>query len=362
MNHSSLLLIPALLAPALLSLGSSETLPVSSSETRIEFKPTEGTVVKRSFVTRADMALDSMDMKMNGQAPPMMPDMEMTITTEVTTVVEDEILSSRDGRILRMKRHFTDIAQRMDMQMEMDMMGQTQSQDMSTPASSELEGETVLFVWDESEEEYSARWPEGHEGKAELLTGLIQDMDLSGFLPKGAVTEGQTWKIEPSALMAIMAPGGDLKLVPDDMDSAEMAMMGPQGSLSDWFGENMTGSVTGTFQGVREEGGRKLGAIRIEFSIKNAVDMTKIMEAALDNLPPEAGEIKFDHMDMEIQYDGEGLLLWNLEQGIARSFESSGDFGMLMDMGMSVDAGGMDMNIQMTMEMSGTLSQTATFE
>lgn len=354
MKHTRLLLLPLLAAPALLSLG--------RTETRIEFKPTEGTVVQRTFETRAEMTLDSMDMKMNGQAPPMMPEMDMTLTTEVTTVVEDEFTSVKDGRVQRLKRLFSDLGMQNDMAMEMDMMGQTQSQDMSSGATSELEGKSVLFVRDADSGEFKARWPEGAEGKDELLKGLEEDMDLRAFLPKDAVAEGQRWEIDPVAMISVMAAGGDLKLVPDDMDANEMQMMGPQGSMSDWFAEGLSGTLAGVFEGIREEDGRKLAAIRITFDVKNAVDLTEMMESAMDNMPPEMGGMEFDHMDMEIAYEGEGLLLWDLGRGLAHSFETSGDFGMLMDMGMSVDAEGQSMTIQMTMEMSGSLAQTAKFE
>lgn len=354
MNHYRLLLLPVLAAPALLSLG--------AQDTRIELKVTEGALVKRTFTSRAELNLDSMDMKMNGQPPPMMPDMTMTLTTEITTVVEDEFLAGKDGRVTRLKRHYADLTQEMDMAMEMDMMGQTQSQNMSTTSASELEGETVLFVYDEGSSDYKARWPEAREGKDELLKGLVQDMDLTGFLPQGAVKPDQRWSVDPKAFMAIMAPGGDLKLIPESMDREQMSMMGPQTSPSDWFGDSLTGTVSATFEGLREEDARKLALIRIRFDVKNAVDMSELMKEAMDNLPPEVDGMEYDHMDMEIQYQGEGQLLWDVERGIARSFDLSGDFGMLMDMGMAVDAGGMSMNIQMTMEMSGTLSQAARFE
>ena len=40
----------------------------------------------------------------------------------------------------------------------------------------------------------------------------------------------------------------------------------------------------------------------------------------------------------------------------------SGDFNLLMNMGMAVSASGMDMDIEQTMEMSGTMNESATFE
>ncbi len=352
MKHFRLLLLPILIAPALLSLG--------AEETTIEFKPREGAVVKRTFTTRSEMTLDSMDMTVNGQAPPMMPSMDMTVTTEATTVVEDKLSSVRDGRIARLERSFVDIDQRTEMVMEIDMMGQVQSQDMDMAAESALAGETVVFAWNEQTEEYTPAWPAGKEGKPELLKNLMADMDMVGLLPAGPVTEGQSWEVPTRALMPIMAPGGDLKLVPKDLDP-QMGMMSPQSTAFDWFGEGLTGTVTATFEGLREGG---LGAIRIRFELKNAVDLTSMMEESMSKIemPPEAGEIDFKHLDMEIEYDGEGLLLWNLAEGRASSFESSGDFGMIMDIGMQMKNEGMDMELEQMLEMSGSLNQTARFE
>lgn len=355
MKHTRLLLLPLLVAPALLSLG--------RTETRIEYKPSEGSVVQRTFETRAEMTLDSMDMKMNGQAPPMgMPEMDMTMTTKVMTVVEDEFTAVADGRLQRLKRHYSDIGMQTDMAMDMEMMGQTQSQNQNSAASSELEGKSVLFVRDAESGEFKPRWPEGVDGDDDLLTGLTEDMDLRAFLPKDAVAEGQRWEIDPTAMISAMSSGGDLKLVPEEMEANDMQMMGPQGSMSDWFAEGLSGTVAAVFEGIREEDGRKLAVIRITFDVKNAVDMSEMMETAMESMPPEAGEMEFDHMDLEIAYEGEGLLLWDLDRGIGRSFDTSGSFGMLMDMGMTMDNQGQSMNLQMTMEMSGSLAQNAKFE
>ena len=133
--------------------------------------------------------------------------------------------------------------------------------------------------------------------------------------------------------------------------------------MSDWFTDSLEGEVTGKFSGVRDgEDGAMLGAIAIQFRISNAVDVTEMVTAAMENveLPPEAGEMDFDHMDIEVKYTGEGTILWNLDAGRAHSLELSGDFSLNIDMGMSMNMQGMgSMDLEQTIQMSGTLSQSA---
>lgn len=355
MKTSRLLLPTLLAAPALLAFA----LP----ETKIELRVEEGDSITRTFTTKAELTLDNMDMTMNGQAPPMMPEMDMTMTTEAEIVVTDEIEKVADGRATRFLRTFDTLTQETSMEMEVDMMGQTQSNEMSVPASSELEGKTVLFEWDGGD--YKAKWPEDAEEDEKLLEGLVADMDLTAFLPEGPVEEGDEWQIDPKKLIPVMAPGGNLKLMPEDVETP--GMMGVEsnfGSFSDWFQENLDGDVSVTFQGTRENEGANVAVLEVHFELENAVDLTEMVRTAMEEaeLPPEAQDLDIDHMDLEVAYEGQGQLLWDLAAGRAQSLDLSGDFTLMVDYGMSMSAQGMDMTIESTIEMSGSLGQTAHFE
>ena len=80
------------------------------------------------------------------------------------------------------------------------------------------------------------------------------------------------------------------------------------------------------------------------------------------DLPPEVQDMEIDHMDIEVAIEAEATLMWNLEEGRAESFELSGDFEFIMDMGMAISAQGMEMEMEQVMEMSGTMTISATFE
>jgi hypothetical protein len=352
-NTNRLLAATLLLTPALLAF--------SPRGTAIKFNVTEGATRQKTFTSVAELTLDEMGMLLNGQESPMMPAIEMSMTTSFDVTVTDEYTAMGDGRVKKLARTFDSINSSTDLAMEIDIMGQVQNQDMSMPSSSELEGMEILFTLGE-DGEYTPSFPE-EEGDEKLLAGLSEDMDLLGFLPPGEVEEGDEWAIDPITLSTALAPGGDLKLLPEDMDSADMMGMNQEmGDLSDWFSDDIEGEVKGTFKGTREtEDGVKVAVISIMIDITNAVDLTEMMQEGLSEMPSEAGEMEVGSMDMALAIEGEGTLLWDLSAGCAHSFEMTGDFSMQMDIAMNISAQGQEMEIEQSMEFSGSLTNTATF-
>lgn len=356
MKHTQKLLVATLvLTPALFAF--------TPRGTALKFSVAEGSTKTKTFTSNAELTLDDMGMLLNGQESPMMPDIEMAVTTNFSVTVSDDYLAMGDGQPKKLKRSFDSVEQSTDMEMEIDVMGQVQNNDMSIPTSSELDGAEILFTWDDELGDYVASFPE-EEGDKELLEGLTEDMDLRSFLPGSDVSEGDEWEVEPFALLTVLAPGGNLKLIPEDIDSADaMGMNQDMGDFNDWFTEDMEGAVNATFKGTKEtEDGAKVGVIAVSVKITNAVDLTEMMQEGLSELPDEAGEMEVSSMDLALELEGEGTLLWNLSAGCAHSFEMTSDFGLQMDIAMSLSTGGMEMDIEQSMEFSGSLTSTASVE
>jgi hypothetical protein len=344
-----------------LALLSPVVLATPLAETTVAFTIAEGASNVKTYKSTVELSLDSLDMTMNGQDPPMMPEIDMSVTSTTEITVSDEYVAMREGAPSKLQRTYDALSSHTDMHMEMDMMGTTNTQDMPMEASSELEGKTVVFSWSEDEEDYVATFPE-EGGDEELLEGLFEDMDLRTFLPSGPVSEGDEWSVPPAALAKLLAPGGNLKLLPEDLDMDAMMMNSNMGTMSDWFTESIEGEVTAKLTGTRDgEDGEKLAVIALRVDVSNAVDLTEMVEAAMAevDLPPEAGDMDFDHLDLELKLQGEGNLLWDLNGGHASSLELSGDLEMMMNIGMAINAQGMEMDIDQTIEMSGTINQTA---
>lgn len=344
-----------LFAPALLAF--------QPRATSIAFTVAEGTSNTKTFSNTMTMSLDDMQMLLNGNESPMMPQIDMTIESGLTITVSDDYVKMGDGAPAKLKRTYDSLEQTRNMEMEMDIMGQVQNQDTATGSESELVGESVLFTM--SEGEYIPTFAEG-EGDEKLLENLAEDLDLRGLLPDGEVDEGAEWKVDPVVLKDILVPGGDLKFIPEEADDGDMMGMDSEmGDFEDWFSEDIEGEVLATFKGMKEtEDGTKVAIISITIELANAVDLTEKMQEGLENadLPPEAGDMEMNSMDIEMELEGEATLLWDIAAGRAHSFEMESELSLLVDMSMSVSAQGMDMEIDQSMEFSGSMTASASVE
>lgn len=343
-------------------------LAFTTPKTSVSFAPAEGTSLTKTFTVEVDMSLDEMGMSMNGEEMPFEMEMEMSVVSVNTLAIADEYLEMGEGAPVKLKRTYQEIGSTTSMSMEISVMGNDQSQDDDIDSSSELEGETVIFQWSEEEGDFKATFPEDSEGDEELLVGLDENTDFRGLLPDGDVSEGDEWEIDPAILAAVLNPGGDLKLVPEDMDPEMEQMMGGMGgngmgSMQDWLQEEIEGTASGVFTGMREVDGQQLALIDITLTINTAVDMTdKVMEQMEDTPMPQGAEIEFDHLDLEFEMEAKGQLFWNIKGGHFHSFEMTGSTGIVVDSGMAMNMGGEEMTIENTVEMSGTITLTATTE
>jgi hypothetical protein len=354
MKTKKILLTSALLLPALLAF--------RTPAAKVRFAPAEGSSAVKTFEHKAEFSLDNMAVTLNGQEAPAMPEMDMTMTSNQKVVVTDEYVANRDGAPKKLRRRFDELGNDTAMSMKMEMMGQTQNSDNNVKAKSELSGKTVVFTWDEDAKEYKKAFDPAEEN-AELLEDLSEDMDLRALLPQTEVAEGDEWDIDVKDLGSVLAPGGNLALVPEEsgQDAMGMGSMSGMGSLSDWLGEMLEGTAKGKLVATRQVDGAQIAVIKITTKIHGSKDMTEMVSEAMEKaeLPPGAGDIEIDHMDVEFKMEGEGELLWNLTAGHMHSFELSGPMNVNIDMAMKMSAQGQNLSIEQAMEMSGTSTMTA---
>jgi hypothetical protein len=352
MNNTRTPLFSAAALPVLLALA----LPGGDA---IAFAPATGHSVTRTWKTNTQMSLDDMEMSMNGQPMPMEIEMEMDMGMDLTVEVTDEFVSLMDGRPGSLTRSFDVIGSSGSFALEAEMIPGG-GDEKSIEASSELEGKSVVFTWNEEDGDYDVAYHES-EGDEELLEGLEEDMDLRALLPEGEVAEGDTWEIDVKSLTNVLAPGGDMALVPELDDEEMMGMPGMENmgrGMNDMLGDLLEGDASGTFNGFQEVDGVRVAVIAIAISIESSNDMTdKVMEA-MEEMPEEIGEFSIDYMDVEIEIEGEGTLYWDVEAGHAHSYEMQGSMGFITDMGMNVAMGDQEMEIEQTFEMSGTFENS----
>jgi hypothetical protein len=296
---------------------------------------------------------------MNGQPLPMEIEMDMDMTMSQRVVVTDEFGPMGDGRPARLVRSYDELTQQSDFSIQMEMMPEG-SQDRSIEAASELEGKKVVFAWDEDDGAYEKSF-DGGEGDAELLEGLEEDMDLRAILPAGEVSEGDIWAVDVKRLRTLLAFGGNLQLKPEDQEDLDMSGMPGMDSMSDFsavFGDMLEGEATAEYRGTREVDGVNCAVIHLVVDISASADISDKVRDAMGDMPEQITSAEIDHMDLELELEGEGDLYWDLAAGVPHTFELTGTTGMAMDMAMNMAMGEQSMSMEQMMQLTGTFTNS----
>ena len=120
------------------------------------------------------------------------------------------------------------------------------------------------------------------------------------------------------------------------------------------------GECTCTFTGIREENGMRLGEIAIQIEVASTLDLSELLTELITKLAEYGGEMpefSIDTADLNLDFDGEGILLWDIEGGRAYAFTLSGDAQIAFDISASVEAEGESHAFEASLEMSGGYEQ-----
>ncbi len=317
------------------------------------FAPKEDSSVRKTFSEETELDLDLYEVSVNGEmnSP---TDLVLNVNSTRNIVVTDEYGGHADGRLTKLSRLFEEL----DCSVEA-IVGQSGEENESLgEGESELVDAEVEFRWDEDEEEYVAAWVNEDDQPAEaFLAGLREDMDLRAFLPSGEVEDGESWEVDAAALTAILRPGGDLHLLPNDIgdDNGETVL------LCFWWcaaeiGDEASGEATATWNGVEEGFGR----IDIELEVSFDRDVTDEMIDLAEELANEssADPPEFDEMTVSFDLSGTVSILWDMEAGRVSSYEFEGDSTVLMEGLVVQDMGSASLELELRMELSGATTLT----
>jgi len=295
-----------------------------------------GTTLTKTFENRMEVSLDEMRMTVGDQEVPTdhFTGIEMTMTDTMNVVFVDEYLAMGDGRPTRLRRTFDELAKR-SVESAVTPQG---DQEKTTDEESPLEGKSVVFVWNEDEEEYAVELDD--DGDEDLVDELVEDTDLRAFLPGGEVEEGDSWEIDGARIDALMRPGGRLPFVDEDGDSTDS-------ELSRELGANLEGEITATYEGRTEIDGRTVARIAL------AVEVSTEGEQESENA---GGATETNHVAYTMVL--EGVLRWDVEGGHAAGYELSGEVEAVV----TAEGAFGDQEYRREMKLSGTTSLTLEVE
>jgi hypothetical protein len=326
----------------------------------LSFAPARGSAVSKTFTNVFQFSMDDMTMLMNGEENPMMPTMEMEMTISSEVQVEDTYGDVEGGRVQRLTRRYERIGQDIEVDTVTESMGQTERDSVSGTGTSELEGRDVVFTWDAAAGAHATAFAEGTQADEALLEGLVEDMSLRCLLPRGPVAVGDEWEIPLESLVDVLAPGGDLHF--DIEMDGQAAMQGPDptmmADMREMFGDMLEGEALGRYAGTREVDGARLAVIEVAIELDTSKDMSELLEQMMGETAPETREMSLDRVDVEFALKSKGELLWDLDRHHVHSLQLEGESAIAMDMVVSMDFGGNAMTLEMSMEMSGTVSNS----
>jgi len=326
---------------------------------RPSFLPKAGTTLTKHFVQEFEMELDDMTMELDGKdVSSMAGQIQMAMKVRQKLSVTDQYEAVEGGRPTKLKRSYDAIEGNTHVSTSM-AVGDMPDSENDLPMSSELEGSTVLFTWDDAGSTYDTAF-EGDKGDKELLVNLDEDLDLRGLLPTSEVAKGDTWKLPIEAVKSALHPGGDTKLRPESSSGMTGGM--DQMSPSEMIGEP-TGEFTGTYDGTREEDGVHLAVIKIAIDLKSAQDMSSkldgIKEKMAKNMPPGM-QVDITAFDTEIELTAEGELIWNLDSGLVHGLHLSGEVRTIVDVSTNMAMGDKAQSMEQSLTFSGTQTLTLT--
>lgn len=319
---------------------------VAPRVSELQFAVSEGTTVRYTFSQSLMLDVEEVEMMVtvNGEEHPGedMSELELTINEDEEIVFVDSYLKVDDSSPVQISRSYESMSS-VGTQDGTDPSGEPISEEENK--SSELEGQTVMFSWDDEEEEWSMAFAEDSEGDEELLEGLEAEVFFLGLLPESEVDEGDTWEIEPRAFLEATNPGGDMPWDEDEEEDEE------GGDTEEQMLDNLEGTVTAEFVGLAEEDGAELATIRFTASLTSEFDEEEEQSEETGEMGMEVEAVTT--MSFEIELEGE--MIWDMGAGRIRSLSLSGPIRLDQDMNQSSENAEFSFEMNMHQGMVGKL-------
>jgi len=229
---------------------------------------------------------------------------------EQVLVVTDRILAVDGDRVTKLERTYDTIASEGERSTEGDAM----SHESSQSGESDAEGATVLFEWDDDEEDWIVTSDDLDD---DVLLELRYDLDFLALLPDGQggeVAEGDEWTIDAETWEELGDPwdglpwtwtftsDGETQVIEEGEDDER-----PEPDEERW------GEVLAAYVGTRDVDGVTVGVIELE----GTIDVEQTMEHSQEH---EQGSMSSYRESAETRSIS-GEVLWLLDEGRVHSAE-----------------------------------------
>ena len=311
----------------------------------VAFQPAEGLELSRSLQFEFIFHLEDLWANVDGEEMPaemVMDQVDEGLAIEASYEVADQLLQTEEGRHVELVRTYEAISVEAGLESEMEEVEEVDG----------LLDRPVRFLWNEDDEGYDVSFVE-EEGDEELLEGLEADMDFLALLPEGEVAQGDRWSVSGESIGTVFMPGGVEGPADEDSgdETLDMVLESVEEQLETLFTDL---SLDCEYKGIRSEEEVEVGVIEWTFEGSTPVDFSEVLEEIMSQqeIP---GEISAS-LTLDVDLEGQGTLLWNLEAGHVHEFQMEAELTLVAEAEASADVDGEAHDAEATAEVYGEMS------
>ena len=298
---------------------------------RLTFEVAPGTKLLKKYVAKHELRIDDMGMQLD-DLPYVSDKTGGWVSTTQRIEFLDEYVACAPNNPLEFTRSIRDVLANGKANVA---RRSGQVLDENSRSSSPLRQQTIRFRWIPEERDWS-RCYERIDAEEEWLAPLHGEFELLSLLPPGEVAPGDTWPVDIAAFRHVLAPGGNLQMVPSGGSLFGRLMeLGVGGDYADFF-QPVGGSIEATYKGRRSlqlaEGDAtrelEVAVVSLHVNVASAADRTELYRMAMPE-DERRENARLDGVSVEYSLMGDGELLWDLAAGHFHSLELSGQEGFV---------------------------------
>lgn len=268
--------------------------------------------------------VDRFERRVNGEKTDLA--LRFEVHSERMLSVQDDVIHEGPDRPAQFRRQYN----KAHIAASMSSLTDPEAPKSQLTLTSPHQGTSVVWTWVPSEREYG-RYYDAAEGDVESLPHLEPELFSRAFLPAGAVSVGDKWSVESSAVLGLFQPGGSLSV--DSEKGSRLVKrnlkVGIGGGYEHVFSGDSKGSVELELVAVADGVAQvKITLDRLRFlkDVTRVVTDLELGREANAGLDTKAARIILD-------LSAEGTLLWDLNAGRLKAIDLTGDeaVGMTLD-------------------------------
>lgn len=286
-------------------------LPASAPTLDLRHAPAEGTVRRLLQNESTDWSLIEIRQTLDGDPMPSEEVQGMEVACVRATEFVDRLVEARGPLALRLEREVA----RADATCDLTIDSPVGAMEFTVDAESGLVDETLVFSWDEEDEEYGVAL---ESGAPIDLSGADVDAGLTRLVPQREVGVGTSWTVDGADFMAALVLGGEFGIRPTsapvvpgdgisgvDLLAATYIHLGQAWDLVD-------GEVELDWSKTVEIDGRDVAVVEIVADLELARSLTELLEVVIDESGADVGRREDYEAEVAWEVHLEGELAWDL--------------------------------------------------